>query len=113
MLTAPLCNQESQLFDAVLKGSIDMATIFDRTNIMSRRGLLAVGAALGVAPILAATSAHAGPKASKASVGFIETALGDHNCGACRMFRGPSSCLQVDGVIGNDCGCKIWAPKIG
>jgi hypothetical protein len=96
-----------------LERSIDMATIFDRTNMMSRRGLLAAGAALGVAPILAATSAHAGPKASKASVGFIETALGDHNCGACRMFRGPSSCLQVDGVIGNDCGCKIWVPKIG
>jgi secreted PhoX family phosphatase len=96
----------------VLKESIDMATILDRTN-MSRRGLLAGGAALGLAPILATTSAQAGPKASKASVGFIETALNDHNCGACRMFRGPSSCLQVDGVIGNDCGCKIWAPKIG
>jgi mono/diheme cytochrome c family protein len=90
-----------------------MATILDRTNMMSRRGLLAGGAAIGLAPILAATSAKAGPKVSKASVGYQETALNDHNCGACHMFRGPSSCLQVDGVIGKDCGCKIWVPKIG
>jgi hypothetical protein len=80
---------------------------------MTRRGLLAAGAALGVAPILAATSANASPKVSKASVGFIETARNDHNCGTCRLFREPSSCLDVEGVIGKDCGCKIWLPKIG
>lgn len=90
-----------------------MATIFDKTNMMSRRGLLAGGAAIGVAPFLAATSAHAGPKVSKASVGYTATARNDHTCGDCRLFRGPSSCLDVEGVISKDCGCKIWLPKIG
>jgi hypothetical protein len=91
-----------------------MATIFDRTNMMSRRGLLAGGAALGVAPLLVATSAHAAsPKVSKASVGYTNIVRNDHNCGDCRLFRGPSSCLDVDGVISRDCGCKIWLPKIG
>jgi hypothetical protein len=50
-------------------------------------------------------------KVSKDSVHYVTAALGDHRCGACKLFVAPSSCIAVTGDIGRDCGCRIWLPK--
>jgi hypothetical protein len=81
-----------------------------RSMTLSRRALLS---ACGVAPALLAASAFAArPKVSQASVGFLDAPRGDKQCGNCRLFRTPSSCLDVQGPIGEHCSCRIWLPNL-
>ncbi|MGD0641830.1 MAG: high potential iron sulfur protein [Roseiarcus sp.] len=80
---------------------------------LSRRTLLIGGVALGAAPMLASTQAFATPKVSQACVRYSQSPTGDHRCGNCRLFRAPSSCLDVEGAITEDCSCRIWLPKVG
>jgi hypothetical protein len=79
---------------------------------LSRRTLLIGGIALGAGGTLAAASQAATPKVSQACVGFSDSPRDGHKCGNCRLFRPPSSCLDVVGVITENCSCKIWLPKI-
>jgi len=79
--------------------------------LLSRRTLLAGGIALGAGATLAATTKAATPKVSQACVGFSDSPRDGHTCGKCRLFRPPSSCLDVAGVISENCSCKIWLPK--
>jgi hypothetical protein len=78
---------------------------------LSRRTLLIGGVALGAGAALAATSQAATPKISQACVGFRDSPRDGHKCGNCRLFRAPSSCLDVAGVISDNCSCRIWLPK--
>ena len=80
-------------------------------SLLSRRALLAGGVALGAGAALAATSQAATPKVSQACVGFSDSPRDGHKCGNCRLFRAPSACLDVAGVITDNCSCKIWLPK--
>ena len=79
---------------------------------LSRRTLLFGGVALGAGVTFAAGSQAATPKVSQACVGFSDSPRDGHKCGDCRLFRAPSSCLDVVGVITDNCSCKIWLPKI-
>jgi hypothetical protein len=91
-----------------------MSTLSDKVSIaLTRRALLVSGAAVGAAPLLAATRASAGPKVSQNVVGYGEVVRGDHNCGNCALFRPPSSCEQVAGSISETGNCKVWRPKTG
>ena len=78
---------------------------------VSRRTLLICGAALGASGALATPSRAEIPKVSQASVGFSDSSRDGRKCGNCRLFRSPSSCLDVAGVISDNCSCKIWLPK--
>ena len=78
---------------------------------LSRRTLLIGGVALSASGTLAATSQAATPKVSQACVGFSDSSRDGRKCGNCRLFRSPSSCLDVAGVISDNCSCKIWLPK--
>jgi hypothetical protein len=78
---------------------------------LSRRRLLIGGVAFGACGTLAAASQAATPKVSQACVGFSDSPRDGHKCGDCRLFRAPSSCLDVVGVISDNCSCKIWLPK--
>jgi hypothetical protein len=90
-----------------------MATLRDKFSIaLTRRALLVSGAAVGAAPLLAATGASAGPKVSQNIVGYGEAVRVGHNCGNCALFVPPSSCQQVAGLISENGNCKVWAPKI-
>jgi hypothetical protein len=80
---------------------------------LSRRALLIGGAALGAAPMLVSRPALAVVKVSQDCVHFSQSTTGDHRCGDCRLFRAPSSCLDVAGVISDHCSCRIWLPKVG
>jgi hypothetical protein len=80
---------------------------------MSRRRMLAAGVAAGSTSMLAATGAKAMIKVSQASVGYKTVAVNGHNCGACKLFEGPSSCRFVEGPVSSDCSCRIWLSKIG
>jgi hypothetical protein len=81
-----------------------------RSMTLSRRALLS---ACGAAPALLAASAFASPpKVSQACVGFLDAPRGDHNCGNCRLFQTPASCLDVQGPITEHCSCRIWLPKL-
>jgi len=91
-----------------------MVTLSDKAPIaLTRRALLVSGAAVGAAPLLAATGATAGPKISQNVVGYSEVVRGGHNCGNCALFLPPSSCEQVAGLISENGTCKVWVPKIG
>jgi hypothetical protein len=90
-----------------------MATLRDKVSIaLTRRALLVSGAAVGAAPLLAATGASAGPKVSQNVVGYGEVVGGAHNCGNCALFLPPSSCEQVAGSISENGNCKVWLPKM-
>ena len=78
---------------------------------LSRRTLLIGGVAFGAAGALATPSQAATPKVSQASVGFSDSPRDGRKCGDCRLFQAPSSCLDVVGVIADNCSCKIWLPK--
>jgi hypothetical protein len=78
----------------------------------SRRAVVIGGVALGAGGTLATASQAATPKVSQACVGFSDSRRDGHKCGNCRLFRPPSSCLDVAGVIADNCSCKIWLPKI-
>lgn len=81
-----------------------------RSMTLSRRALLS---ACGAAPALLAASAFASPpKVSRACVGFLDAARSDRYCGNSRLFRAPSSCLDVNGPISEHCSCRIWLPKL-
>jgi hypothetical protein len=81
-----------------------------RFMTLSRRALLS---ACGAAPALLAASAFASPpKVSQACVSFPDSPRGDRSCGNCRLFRAPSSCLDVDGPISEHCSCRFWLPKL-
>jgi hypothetical protein len=86
---------------------IDLAA----ARLLSRRTLLVGGVALGAGATLAATGQAATPKVSQACVGFSDSPRDGRKCGNCRLFRAPSSCLDVAGVIADNCSCKIWLPK--
>jgi hypothetical protein len=67
--------------------------------------------ALGAGATLAATSRAATPKVSQACVSFSDSPRDGHKCGNCRLFRATSSCLDVAGVISDNCSYRIWLPK--
>ncbi len=81
-----------------------------RSMTLSRRALLG---ACGAAPaLLAATAFASPPKVSQACVSFLDGPRGVRNCGNCRLFWAPSSCLDVDGPVSEHCSCRIWLPKL-
>ena len=82
-----------------------------RSPTLTRRTLLG---ACGAAPALLTAGAFAAPpKVSQASVAFIDSPRGDKQCGNCRLFQAPSSCLDVQGPITEHCSCRIWLPHLG
>ena len=47
---------------------------------------------------------------SKASVNFRE-GDGERNCAGCAFRKQPSSCEEVEGIVGNAAVCDEWAAK--
>ncbi len=81
-----------------------------RSMTLSRRALLS---AFGAAPaLLAATAFASPPRMSQTSVGFLDAPRGDRNCGNWRLFRAPSSRLDVNGPVSERCSCHIWLPNL-
>lgn len=81
-------------------------------NEISRRMLLVGGVVAGSAPLLAAADAHAAVKVQKSAVRFSAVAtVAGHSCGTCKLFKGPSDCLFVQGPVSQDCSCWIWRDK--
>jgi hypothetical protein len=85
-------------------------------SAVSRRTLLlgcVAGGATALAAGAGATTLQMSPvKVSKDSVYYREVAQDGHRCSACKLYVAPSSCVAVSGVIGPDCGCRIWLPKV-
>jgi hypothetical protein len=77
----------------------------------SRRDALALLGA-GSLLIAGATPAFAS-KMAQAAVGYQATPKGDRQCSNCNFFVSPSSCKVVDGTVGADAWCKLWAKKAG
>jgi len=75
-------------------------------------GAVAAAAASLLACGVAEAFEFQSPKISKDTVRYREVALGEHRCGVCRLYRAPSSCLDVAGTISENCGCRIWLPKV-
>jgi hypothetical protein len=86
---------------------MDKTLTLDSTQV-SRRKLLVGGLAAGSATLLAATGAQAKVKLSKDSVKYTASASGGKNCGSCKLFRGPSSCVFVEGTTESNGACWIW-----
>jgi len=83
---------------------------------VSRRTLL-LGCVAGGATALAAgagatTLQQSLVKVSKDSVYYVPVAPDGRRYSACKLYVAPSSCIAVSGVIGPDCGCRIWLPKV-
>ena len=80
---------------------------------VSRRTLL-LGCVAGGAGALATRASAlemSHVKVSKDCVHYTTAAVNGHRCGACKLFVAPSSCIDVSGDVGPDCGCRIWLPK--
>ena len=43
---------------------------------------------------------------------ILDAQRGDKQCGNCRLFQAPSSCLDVQGPISEHCSCRIWLPPL-
>jgi hypothetical protein len=83
---------------------------------VSRRTLLlgcVAGGATALAAGAGASTLQMSPvKVSKDSVHYLDVAQDGHRCNACKLYVAPSACIAVSGVIGPDCGCRIWLPKV-
>jgi hypothetical protein len=82
----------------------------------SRRGLMrSVGLAAGVGALVgagfAATPAAAGSKFSQAMAKYQLTPKGAQRCANCSQFQFPAACKVVDGKIGPDAWCDLYAKK--
>jgi hypothetical protein len=84
---------------------------------LSRRRVLRHGVcagAAGAAAILgtaAAANAQVAKKAAHAAAGYQETPNAGKNCGTCRQFQPPSSCLTVESPISSNGWCRLYAKK--
>ena len=80
---------------------------------VSRRAVLASAAlSLGAATAAAVVSpAAAQQKISQADAKYQTTPKGDQRCEVCLNFQPPSGCKFVDGDIGPNGWCQLFAPK--
>jgi hypothetical protein len=62
--------------------------------------------------LLLATKASANVKVPQTVVHFQTAANTVRNCGACKHYIAPSSCLFVEGTVSSDCSCWIWSSKV-
>jgi hypothetical protein len=86
-----------------------MATFRVRSLDLSRRALLAGGAAAGLGVSISPAEA----KISQAAVAYQNGPKGNQSCGSCVRFQPPSSCQTIEGTISPSGWCKIWAQKVG
>ncbi len=80
---------------------------------LSRRGVL-TGTALvlgAAASVLALPRAAAQQKLSQADAQYQKTPKDGKHCGACANFKPPNACQFVEGAIGSNGWCQLFAPK--
>jgi hypothetical protein len=78
---------------------------------VSRRLLFIGGVAAGSAPLLQTSAANANVKVAKTAVRFSAVSTNGRNCGSCKLFVPPSSCMFVEGPTLPDGYCWIWSSK--
>ena len=79
------------------------------TAEFSRRGLFRGAAILiGGAAALVAASSPAEAKMAQAAAAYQDTPKNGATCASCSFFKGPASCLLVDGTISANGWCRIW-----
>ena len=83
---------------------------FSRRGLMRGVGLAAAAGAL-VSAGFAATPAAAGSKFSQAMAKYQLTPKGAQRCANCSQFQFPAACKVVDGKIGPDAWCDLYAKK--
>ena len=82
-----------------------------RAPSLSRRTLLIGGVALAAGGTLATPSRATTPKVSQACVGFSDTAARRTERRRLPAIPRAVVCLDVVGVIADNCSCRIWLPK--
>jgi hypothetical protein len=80
-----------------------------RTLTLTTLLLTGVGALVGAG--LVATPAAAGSKFSQAMAKYQLTPKGAQRCANCSQFQFPAGCKVVDGKIGPDAWCDLYAKK--
>jgi hypothetical protein len=80
-----------------------------RTLALTTLILAGVGTLVGAG--LVATPAAAGSKFSQAMAKYQLTPMGAQRCANCSQFQFPASCKVVDGKIGPDAWCQLYAKK--
>ncbi len=80
---------------------------------VSRRTILLCGLAGGARALATGASAlEMSPvKVSKDSVHYQVVGAVGRECGQCKLFVKPYSCIAVVGEIHSGCSCRIWLPK--
>lgn len=81
---------------------------------VSRRALLAAGAALSVGAVASHTfraTAEAQQKVAQAVVKYQGSPNAGHQCSTCSNFIAPGGCKVVLGKISPHGWCTIWTPK--
>ncbi|MFT4278238.1 MAG: hypothetical protein QM576_17980 [Rhodopseudomonas sp.] len=92
--------------------------------LLSRRRLLGVaGLTLAAGCSAVATQSRAQPaagcsvviprKSSQQDARFIAVATSTRRCGSCRFYQAPDQCLVVEGPVGADSVCNLWALRGG
>ena len=80
---------------------------------VSRRTILLCGLAGGASALATGASAlQMSPvKVSKDSVHYQDVGAVGRECGQCKLYVKPYSCIAVVGEIHSGCTCRIWLPK--
>jgi hypothetical protein len=76
---------------------------------VSRRELLRGAAVVaGGAAVALAASSPAQAKMTQKAAGYQDTPKGDQSCANCSLFKPPSACILVDGVVSPDGWCRFY-----
>ncbi|MGO9675484.1 MAG: high potential iron sulfur protein [Methylocella sp.] len=88
-----------------------MTNILENASQTSRRALLQTAAtAAGALALVGLTAQSAkAEKVTQDVVAYQDSPNGAQSCGSCRLFAGPASCKQVDGVISSKGWCRIYS----
>jgi hypothetical protein len=88
-----------------------MTNVVENVSQASRRTLLqAAAAAAGSLALVGLTARSAkAAKVAQPAVAYQDSPKGAQSCGGCRLFVGPESCKQVDGVISQNGWCRIYS----
>ncbi|NEW91784.1 hypothetical protein [Rhodopseudomonas sp. BR0M22] len=97
-----------------------MERTIGRVALLSRRRLLGVaGLTLAAGCSAVATQIRAQPasgcsvviprKSSQQDARFIAVAPSTRRCGSCRFYQAPDHCMVVEGLVGADSVCNLWA----
>ncbi|MGX7741258.1 hypothetical protein [Rhodopseudomonas parapalustris] len=52
-------------------------------------------------------------KSSQQDARFVAVATSTRRCGSCRFYQAPDQCLVVEGPVGADSVCNLWALRGG